>query len=209
MTAQAAAGGFAVAVLPLVVTPGASLALLFRHVAEAGRRGAVPVVLGTVAGLGVHAAVATAGLSALVASSSQAFTAVRLVGAAYLIALACWTWRSVSPRAGRRPVARSPRRRLAGSAWLQALWGTVLNPKAMAVYLTLAPQFLERGRPLGGQLALLAGVHALLVAAWLLLWTVLLTAAGRLFARPGVRVAIARSSAVVLFALGIRSAASA
>ncbi|MGW0857281.1 LysE family translocator, partial [Streptomyces sp. NPDC002690] len=91
-----AVAGFLVAILPLIATPGASLALLVQHVTDTGRRQALPVILGTVTGLYVHAALALAGLSALVMHSSQAFAAVRLTGAAYLVGLGIWTWRSAS-----------------------------------------------------------------------------------------------------------------
>lgn len=50
-----AVAGFLVAVLPLIATPGASLVLLVRHVTDSGRRQALPVILGTVTGLYVHA----------------------------------------------------------------------------------------------------------------------------------------------------------
>jgi hypothetical protein len=51
----AAVAGFLVAIFPLVATPGASFTLLVREVTAAGRRRAVPVILGTVSGLCVHA----------------------------------------------------------------------------------------------------------------------------------------------------------
>lgn len=94
-----AVAGFLVALLPLIATPGASLALLVRHVTDSGRRQALPVILGTVTGLYIHAALAIAGLSALVLHSSLAFTAVKLIGAVYLIGLGMWTWRSAAPNA--------------------------------------------------------------------------------------------------------------
>ncbi len=212
------------AVLPLVVTPGASLALLTRHVGAGGRRQAIPVIAGTVGGLYVHGALALVGLSALIARSSQAYTTLRLLGAAYLVALAVWTWRSAAPRPHIRPhappdprpptmrPARSLPRRLSrplgSSAWAQALLGNVLNPKAAAIYLTLVPQFLDPHRSFAGQLVLLVSVHATLIAGWLLLWTALITGARRLMDSPRTRTAIARVSALVLLTLGIRSAAS-
>ncbi|WP_283135956.1 LysE family translocator [Rhizohabitans arisaemae] len=79
-----AVAGFLVAVLPLIATPGAGRTLLVQHVGRGGRRQAVPVILGTATGLYAHAALAVAGLSAVVMHSSQAFTAVKLAGAAYL-----------------------------------------------------------------------------------------------------------------------------
>lgn len=100
-----AVAGFLVAVLPLIATPGANLALLIQHVTDSGRRQALPVILGTVTGLYIHATLAIAGLSALVMHSSLAFTAVKLIGAVYLIGLGIWTWRSATPNAA--PTARS------------------------------------------------------------------------------------------------------
>jgi threonine/homoserine/homoserine lactone efflux protein len=201
-----AVAGFAVAVLPLVVTPGASLALLTRHVTTGGRRRAVPVVLGTATGIYTHATLALAGLSALVMRSSEAFAAVRLAGAAYLVGLGLWTWWSSTASGGRRPrPVRSaplrPRRAPARSAYGQAFLGNLLNPKAASVYLTLVPQFLSPGRPMAAQVLAMAGAHIVLTATWLGLWTLFL---GRVSAVP--RRFTARIAALVLFALGVRSA---
>ncbi|MEU8380159.1 LysE family translocator [Streptosporangium sp. NPDC048865] len=208
-----AVAGFLVALLPLIATPGASLALLVRQVTEGGRGRAVPVVLGTVTGLYVHAALATAGLSALVMHSSQAFTAVKLAGAAYLVGLGVWTWRSAvspaSPVSPMSPALSRPHRRLptfSGSPYLQALLANVLNPKAASIYLTLMPQFVTPGEPLGGQILTLATAHALLVALWLLGWTVLVGRAAHALRSPRFKELGAKVTAVVLIALGIRSA---
>ncbi|WP_436759978.1 LysE family translocator [Streptosporangium sp. V21-05] len=214
-----AVAGFLVALLPLIATPGASLALLVRQVAEGGRGRAVPVILGTVTGLYVHAGLAMAGLSALVMHSSQAFTAVKLAGAAYLVGLGVWTWLSAvspvspvspaSPASSAFPAPSRPRRRLpelSGSAYLQALLANVLNPKAASVYLTLMPQFIAPGEPLDGQVLALATAHALLIALWLLGWTILVGRAAPALRSPRFRNASAKVTAVVLVALGIRSA---
>ncbi|ASY34573.1 LysE family translocator [Streptomyces sp. CLI2509] len=85
----AALGAFALAVLPFVVTPGASLALVTRHPARAA-----PVVLGTVGGLYAHAALVTAGLAALLANHPHVLLALRLAGAGYLVLLGVRLWRA-------------------------------------------------------------------------------------------------------------------
>ncbi|MBA0050944.1 LysE family translocator [Streptomyces sp. AJS327] len=195
--------GFLVALLPLVATPGASLALLLRHTAGAGRRRAVPVILGTATGIHAHALLALAGLSALVLHSSRALTAVRLLGAAYLVALGLWTWCSA-----RKPPGAAARRPAwwPDSAYTQATLANVLNPKAAAVYLTLVPQFLVPDRPLGGQILTLAAAHALLVAAWLGVWTLLIHRAADTLRRPRYRERVARATGAVLLVLGVRSA---
>ncbi|GAA4875080.1 LysE family translocator [Kitasatospora terrestris] len=195
MTARIA--GFLLAVLPLVAVPGASLTLLVSQVAAGGRRRAVPVVAGTVCGLAVHACLALAGLSAAVMHSAEAFTAVRLAGAAYLLGLGLWTLRP--PRTARP-------RRARGSAFTQALLGNVLNPKAASIFLTVLPQFLDPARPVAPQVAALAAAQALLVAGWLLGWTALLATAERALRDPVVRRRTGQLGGAVLIALGLRAA---
>ncbi|MEV4243697.1 LysE family translocator [Streptosporangium canum] len=195
---------FLAAVLPLIATPGASLALLTRQVTHEGRRRAVPVILGTVTGLYVHAGLAVAGLSALIMHSSQAFTAVKLAGAAYLIGLAAWTWRSATSRTP--AVSRRHLPKAAGSPYVQALLGNVLNPKAASIYLTLIPQFIAPHRPFTGQILTFATAHALLIAVWLLIWTGLIGGADRMLSTPRFKTVVTRITAVALLALGIRSA---
>ncbi|GHJ48183.1 threonine transporter RhtB [Catellatospora sp. TT07R-123] len=197
--APQAVAGFLLAVLPLVATPGASLALLTQRVTAGGARHAAPVVLGTLTGLYVHAALAVAGLSALVMHSSRLFTAVRLAGAAYLVVLGVLTWRGPRPGTG----ARIDRQR---SAYWQALLGNVLNPKAASIYLTLVPQFVDPRRSLAAQVFTLATAHALLMVAWLGGWTALLRRARRALAVSGLAAVTRRLAAVVLIGLGVRAA---
>jgi threonine/homoserine/homoserine lactone efflux protein len=194
-----AVAGFLAAVFPLIAIPGASLALLTQRVAAHGAGQGVPVVLGTVAGLYVHATLALAGLSALVLRSSELFAAVRLAGAAYLVVLGVYLWRG--PRSPARQSAATGR-----STFLQALLGNVLNPKAAAIYLTLVPQFLDPGRPLAPQLLVLATAHALLITVWLSGWTALLWRAGRAMRSARFGIVARRIAGVVLVAMGVRAA---
>ncbi|WP_328673428.1 LysE family translocator [Streptomyces sp. NBC_00328] len=198
--------GFLAAVLPLVATPGASLALLVQHVTDNGRRQALPVILGTATGLYIHATFAIAGLSALVMHSSQAFTAVKVIGAAYLVGLGIWTWRSATAP------ARAPARRhlpvRSDSVYTQALLANVLNPKAASIYLTLVPQFIEADHSFDGQILTLATAHALLMTLWLLAWTVIIRRASRSLQKPRFKRTAAKITAVVFVALGIRTAAT-
>ncbi|WP_328901567.1 LysE family translocator [Streptomyces sp. NBC_00441] len=205
MVHPVAVAGFLVAILPLIATPGASLALLVQYVTEGGRRQALPVVLGTVTGLYVHAVLAVAGLSALVMHSSVAFTVVRLIGAVYLIGLGVWTWRrSAAPPA--TPAPRRRPRRHTDSVYVQALLANVLNPKAASIYLTLTPQFIAPDHPLGSQILTLATAHALLITLWLTAWTFLLLRATRVLRTPRFKRTATRATSAVLIVLGVRAA---
>lgn len=202
---------FLTAVFPLIATPGASLTLLIQNVTAHGRRQAAPVILGTVSGLYVHACLAIAGLSELVMHSSQAFAALRILGAAYLIVLGLRTWRATpaSPAAilTDKATAETQRPGLLRT-YRRALLANVLNPKAASIFLTLVPQFLTPNRPLPEQILTLATAQAALIAVWLLGWTLLLTRARRFIGSPRAKNIWNRASALTLIALGARTAAA-
>ncbi|SCG54890.1 Threonine/homoserine/homoserine lactone efflux protein [Micromonospora echinaurantiaca] len=204
--------GFALAVAPITLTPGTSFALVVSRVGAGGRRQGWWVILGTVTGIYLHAALAAAGLAALVLRSSQAFWVVKLAGAGYLVGLGCWLLVSAArrrPDAPEPPTTRAGWRRLAGRVrhpYLQGLLGNVLNPKAAAVYLTLAPQFLDPSRPVLVPMLLLATAHAVLHTGWLAGWTAVTGAAARLLRTERVRRALDWVTGGVLVGLGVRSA---
>ncbi|NES13611.1 MULTISPECIES: LysE family translocator [Micromonospora] len=202
--------GFLAAVAPITTAPGTSLTLVVSRVAAGGRRQGWWVILGTVTGLYVHATLAAAGLAALVLRSSQAFWVVKLVGAGYLAGLGLWLLWSSAGRPARAPApAPAGPRRLPWCGhhpFPQALLGNVLNPKAAAVYLTLAPQFLEPGRPVLVPMLVLATAHAALHTCWLAGWAAVSGAAARLLRAARVRRLLDRLTGAVLLALGVRAA---
>jgi threonine/homoserine/homoserine lactone efflux protein len=209
----AAAVGFAVALVPLVLTPGVSFTLATRRTLAGERHGALLVAAGTATGILIHAVLATAGLSAVVTRSAQAFTVVKLIGAAYLVWLgARYLWRTrpggSEPRAesGTRGVGSRHRSRAGRGAYTQALLGNVLNPKAAVVYLTLAPQFVADTAAMVPTMLTLAGVHAAMNTAWLLVWSHVVGRGGRWLATTRARLAIDRVSGSVLVTLGVRAA---
>jgi threonine/homoserine/homoserine lactone efflux protein len=195
--------GFALAVLPICLTPGASFSLVTQRVAAGRRRDGLLVTFGTVTGLFVHATLAAVGLSALVMRSSEAFTVVKLVGAGYLIVLGCLTFWS-------RKSEKKPKRLpwTGHGGYVQGLLGNVLNPKAASVYLTLVPQFLDPHQPLAAQIALLAVAHAMVVVGWLTGWTFVVSAAKNLLNTSWFKTAMSRVTGAVLIVLGVRAAAT-
>jgi threonine/homoserine/homoserine lactone efflux protein len=191
---------FAAAMVPVVVTPGASFALATTQALAGNVRGVRTVVLGTGLGIFTHAGLAAAGLSALVMRSATAYEVVRFVGALFLIGLGLITlWRS---RTRSAPVANG---RL-GPVTLRSAWtANVLNPKAAAVYLTLAPQFLSRDAiGLPGLLAL-AAVHVTLTAVWLIMSTGVLRLVTANSRGPALTRSVSAIGGAVLIALGIRT----
>ena len=76
---------FVVSGLLLNVTPGPDTAYIVGRSVQLGWRGGAAAALGISCGCLVHVFGAAIGLSALLMTSSAAFTALKMVGAAYLL----------------------------------------------------------------------------------------------------------------------------
>ena len=130
---------FAVAALALLLVPGPAVLYVVARSIHQGRRAGLASVLGIHVGTLVHIAAATVGLSALVASSAVAFTAVKIAGAAYLVGLGLWTLFS---RPAEPEAALSGERNLR-RAFAQGIVVNVLNPKTALFFLAFLPQFVD------------------------------------------------------------------
>jgi threonine/homoserine/homoserine lactone efflux protein len=204
----AAVAGFFLAVLPLVMTPGASFTLATQRGLDGDKGAAGWVIAGTGTGIYLHATLAGLGLSVLVMRSSELFAVVKLGGAAYLIGLGLMTiWRARRGRTAKPATRQLP---WAGHhPYPQAVLANVLNPKAAGVYLTLAPQFLSAREAGVGPLLILATAHIAAMACWLGGWSLMLSRARRLTRSRDFRAWVSRAGGIVLVGLGIRTAATA
>ena len=69
----------------LILAPGPDMTLVARNTIARGRASGLQTAGGALIGLSVHVVAAVAGLSAILTGSAFAFSAVKLVGAAYLL----------------------------------------------------------------------------------------------------------------------------
>ena len=79
---------YSLACFVLFVTPGPDMSLFLAKTLQGGREAGLASMLGAMAGCCVHTLLAALGLSALLAASAAAFTALKVVGALYLLWLA-------------------------------------------------------------------------------------------------------------------------
>ena len=131
---------FVVSGLLLNITPGQdTLYIVTRSVAQ-GRAAGLWSVLGISSGSVVHTLAAAFGLSAILATSAEAFIAVKLAGAAYLVYLGVKMLleRPAATAPGDEP---SPAREPAWAIYRAALVTNVLNPKVALFFLAFLPQF--------------------------------------------------------------------
>jgi threonine/homoserine/homoserine lactone efflux protein len=126
--------------LLLNITPGADTLYILGRSATQGFRGGLLAALGIGAGCLVHITAAALGISALLIASATAFTAVKLVGAIYLVYLGVSLLRKSTAAAV--PVTGLPETSGRRIFW-QGFLTNALNPKVALFFLALLPQFIS------------------------------------------------------------------
>jgi len=152
---------FSGAALLLLVVPGPAVLYIVTRGATQGRRAGLVSVAGIHVGTLVHIAFALVGLSAILVASSQAFTTVRLAGAAYLVLLGIQALRRPTGPDG--PVPQSGGARSLHRVFVDGVVLNILNPKTALFFLAFVPQFVDvgAGHPTS-QLLVLGAVFILL-----------------------------------------------
>ncbi len=138
-------GLFAATVFVLNATPGVDMAYTVASTLRGGWRQGVAAALGIMGGCVLHTLAAAFGLAALLATSAEAFMAIKLVGAAYLLYVA---WGMA--RAGLKPPPAAVEVGAPQSLWRTARQGfftNALNPKVALFFLALLPQFIDAAAP--------------------------------------------------------------
>ena len=131
---------FVMSGLLLNITPGQdTLYIVTRSVAQ-GRAAGLWSVLGISSGSVVHTLAAAFGLSAILATSAEAFIVVKLAGAAYLVYLGVKMLLE-RPPATTPGVEAPPAREPAWAIYRAAFLTNVLNPKVALFFLAFLPQF--------------------------------------------------------------------
>jgi threonine/homoserine/homoserine lactone efflux protein len=182
----------------VIVTPGQDTALTIRNTLLGGRMAGVFTAVGVTAGQAAWTVATSAGIGALLVASEPAFVALKLVGSAYLIFLGV---QAILHR-GKLPVAFGRDRVTPRSGFRQGVLSNLANPKMLAFFTSLLPQFASSF----AGLLVLGLLFCAMTLVWLSLYSVVVTKAGALLRRARVRRTIEAVTGTVLIALGLRLA---
>lgn len=162
---------YAVAAIGLSLTPGPNGLLSLTHGMRFGLGRAIYTVLGGISGFLLLIAVSMAGMGALLATSEQAFTVAKWLGAAYLVYLGIRTWRAPAPHVRLADDGTTGEQTAGWRLYAQGFLVATSNPKALIFFAAFLPQFIDPGTPfllqfvlLGGTFALVEFVYELLLA---------------------------------------------
>ncbi|WP_083260327.1 LysE family translocator [Marinobacter sp. X15-166B] len=161
-------GAYLIAITLLTVTPGVDTLLVLRNAASGGVRAGAVTSLGVCSGLFVHALLFAVGVSLILVQTAWAFSAIKWLGACYLVWLGISSLRQAwAPDLGAAPL-RQPARQVAPvvKAFREGLLSNLLNPKTALFYMAFLPQFIDPAGHVLRQSLTLAGTHFVIAMAW-------------------------------------------
>ncbi|MBV9364194.1 MAG: LysE family translocator [Solirubrobacterales bacterium] len=137
---------FLLTIYVLILIPGPSVLFVVSRGVALGRRAALATVAGNAGGLLLQGTLVTVGIGSVVARSDAVFTALKLIGAAYLVFLGIKNIRdrrslaalfSPSAAADPKPVGRIVR---------EGFFVGATNPKGVLIFTAVLPQFIDRSQ---------------------------------------------------------------
>lgn len=145
--------GFLLAAIAITASPGPDNLMVLGMGISKGRRQGIAFGLGCALGCLSHTLLAVVGVSALVAASPVAFTALRICGGLYLVWLGVQSLRSTG---GARIAQADGADQPLSALFLRGVVANAINPKVVLFFLSFLPQFVVPAQgPVGWQMAAL------------------------------------------------------
>jgi threonine/homoserine/homoserine lactone efflux protein len=196
--------GFVGASLVIGLLPGPGVTSIVGYALTAGMRTALASVFGATVGNAIAMTMSLVGLGVLLAESPTAFTALKWVGAGYLVAMGLYgivTAARGSLQAGEESRTITPR---------AAFWGTVaitsVNPKTIIFFVAFTPQFISPNHAYWPQAAILLLTFCIVVTISDGFYAVAASKVAGYLKGDGVRLWSQRIGGAVLVAAGLLTA---
>jgi len=192
---------FAAASAVLLAIPGPTILLVISYALGHGRRSAGATVAGVALGDFTAMTASMLGLGALLATSAAIFTALKWIGAAYLIYLGLKLWRAPVGAAlqdGASEPAGQPLR-----IFLHAYVVTALNPKSILFFVAFLPQFLDMSRPIALQMVIFEATFLVLATLNASIYALMAAMARSTIRKPRVQSLVNRTGGTLMIGAGL------
>ncbi|QDO97274.1 LysE family translocator [Ferrovibrio terrae] len=186
----------------MILIPGPTTMMVLGHTMAGGPRTGALSLIGVTLGDVCAIALSMLGFSALLAASAEAFTAMKWIGAVYLVYLGIRLWRAPPMDLTPANTGKSSAR----DAILQTFLVTLLNPKGILFFAAFLPQFIDPTRPLWPQVAMLTVTMNVLAAGIQGCWIVMMGQARNRIASPRMLKNMNRAGGAMLVGAGMLTA---
>lgn len=194
---------FAFACAVVLAIPGPTIMLVVSYALGKGRQTAWATVPGVALGDLTAMTISLAGAGALLATSAEAFTVLKLCGAGYLIYLGIKMWREKPEALSDNPDAKRNR---PSRMFLQAYVVTALNPKGIVFFIAFVPQFVTAGNSVLPQFVIMTTTFVVLAAINVAIWAVMAGALRERFRDPAAMKRLTRVGGGVMIGAGLLTA---
>ncbi|WP_158893049.1 LysE family translocator [Amycolatopsis anabasis] len=160
-------GSYLVFVVLVVLAPGPDTMVMLKNSLAGGTRGGLLATCGITVGNLVQGTAVALGLGAVIVHSQPVFQTLRWAGVAYLCYLGLQALRGAW-RGDYRTAEQVGSRTSGFRRWREGFLSNVTNPKVLALYLSVLPQFLDPAQPSTFDALVLAYTVAVLGGLWLL-----------------------------------------
>ena len=195
---------FVVASTALLSVPGPTVMLVVSYALGRGKSSGLATVPSVTLGDFTAMTASLLGAGAVLAASATLFTALKLIGAAYLVWLGIKLWRA-KPQLDELQDTTNIRTK--SSMFWNAYVVTALNPKGIVFFVAFVPQFIDPARAAFPQFVILEMTFLILAAVNVAIWALL---AGHLRSRlkhPDTLKIVNRTGAGFLIGAGLFTAA--
>jgi threonine/homoserine/homoserine lactone efflux protein len=195
---------FVAASAVVLLIPGPTILLVLSYALTQGRSVALATAAGVALGDLTAMTASLLGLGAIVLTSALAFTALKWVGAVYLM------WLGIKMLRGARHAElgqlTKTRPRDARNVMGHAAVVTALNPKGIGFFIAFVPQFINTGSPLAPQFAVMIATFVSLGALNALAYALLADRLRARIQRPAILQGLTRLGGVTLIGMGVLTA---
>jgi len=192
---------FAAASAVLLAIPGPTILLVISYALGHGRRSAGATVAGVALGDFTAMTASMLGLGALLATSAAIFTALKWIGAAYLIYLGIKLWRAPVAAASEGEAVESAGQPL--RIFLHAYIVTALNPKSIIFFVAFLPQFLDTSKPIALQMAIFEATFLILATLNAGTYALMAAMARSTIRKPRIQRAVNRAGGTLMIGAGL------
>jgi threonine/homoserine/homoserine lactone efflux protein len=194
---------FAVASAIMLAIPGPTILLVVSYALSHGRRVASAIVAGVALGDFTAMTASMLGIGALLATSAALFTALKWVGAAYLVYLGIKLWRAP---VGDGAIPQAEKETNARRIFLHAYVVTALNPKSIIFFVAFLPQFLDPAAPALTQMVVFETTFVILATLNAAAYALLASMARGAIRKPSVQRIVNRTGGSLLIGAGMLAA---
>jgi threonine/homoserine/homoserine lactone efflux protein len=195
---------FAAVTVPLVLTPGASTAVVLRNSIAGGTRAGLVTAVGINTASLCYGLLTAFGFALALRRWPSAWTLLRVGGLLYLAWLGGQSLaRATRPRPAAAAGDTAPPARGAWRHLYEGFITNVLNPSIATFYLVLLPQFIPQGASIVRSALVFTAVHIALAASWHAAWAAAGGTMAHVLATGRSRQVLEALSGVALLALAL------